>query len=204
MKFSNNTGCFSSLSRTISSLQKYELLNHKSIPVKKRYASNMNGVDKGSLVYQGAQSKIFKHLKRFSLTTSFIGMCAQPYLLYQCADMSLVLAVPLFSLISVFVFGNPILIHWIAKKYILRLYYNVDTKVFTAHILTFFGFEQTLTFTAADVFVPDVPGPFSMFNIKGQPMFANEADFTSIQVYKQMMGYDKPLDLKTLNKKLEI
>merc|ERR1712025_1126710 len=111
------------------------------------------------------------------------------------------MGIPLFSLVGVFIVGNPLLIHWLlAKRYILRLQYNVDSKVFTAHVMTFFGFEKTFTFTASDVHVPDVPGLLSMFKVKGQPMFANEADFTSIQVYKHMMGYDKPFDLKFGNK----
>jgi len=187
-----NARCIVSKSSAVFALQRYE---QPSVNLfQRRYAST--DVDKGSLVYQGGQSRLFKGLKRFSLTTSAIGACAQPYLLYQCADMSLLLAVPLFSLISLFVVGNPLLIHWIAKKYILSLYYNVDTKVFTAKILSFFAFEQTLTFTAADVEVPDIPSPFTMFKVKGRPLFADEADFTSIEVYKHMMGFDKPLDLK--------
>ncbi|KAI8759270.1 transmembrane protein 70 mitochondrial [Biomphalaria glabrata] len=158
-------------------------------------SSSVEKEDLGELVYQGRIGSMFRALKIFSLSTSAIGLCLQPYLLMTYQDTPLKLAIPMFAVLNVFVFVNPILIHFIAKKYVLEMYFNTQTKVFTAILLTFFARKEKISFTADDVDCPDVPNMFAMFTAKGRPLFAHEADFTSLEVYKHLMGFDVPLDL---------
>ncbi|KAH9515495.1 hypothetical protein Btru_011175 [Bulinus truncatus] len=162
-------------------------------------ASESDSKHIGHLVYQGRVGNMFRALKIFSLSTSAIGLCLQPYLLMTCQDMPLKLAIPIFAAMNIFVVVNPILIHYIAKKYILELYFNPDTKVFTAVMLTFLAKKETFSFTAKDVHCPDVPNMFAMFTAKNRPLFAHEADFTDLDVYKHLMGFDVPLDLTVGN-----
>ena len=191
----SNSSCNLLMSRHVSIIHR-ELVDKKQITSSsKPYSTQASDENLGYLVYQGRQSQMFKLLKRVSLSTSAITLCLQPYLIMSSQDMPLVTAIPVFTLMGLFVFGNPILIHMIAKKYVLRMYFDDKTKVFTAKRLTFWAQEQSLSFTADDVEVPDVPSPFSMFKAKGNPLFAFEGDFTSMEVYKHMMGFDKPLDL---------
>lgn len=165
-----------------------------SAPSSCKFSSKAPG-DQDHLVYVGQQADLFKGLKIFSLSTSGIGLLLQPYLLMEAQDLSLAWAVPLFSIVNTFIFVNPILIHYLAKRYALEIYFNPDTKVFTLYRLSFFARKKAISFKAEDVVVPDIPTPFAMFNVKGLPMFAHEGHFSDIEVYKHMMGFDKPLDL---------
>lgn len=157
------------------------------------YSSPSENSSLGELVYKGRVAKGLRALKIFSLSTSAIGLLAQPYLLITYQNMPLVAALPIFATLNCFVFVNPLLIHYIAKKYVTHLYFNSDTKVFTATILTFFARQENISFTAADVTVPDVPNMFAMLTVRGRPLFVHEDDFTSIEVYKHLMGFDRPL-----------
>jgi len=53
-----------------------------------------------------------------------------------------------------------------------------------------------ITFTTDDVAVPDVPGMFTSFQIKGIPLFVDPRLFDEPEHYAKMMGYDKPIDFK--------
>jgi transmembrane protein 70 len=53
-----------------------------------------------------------------------------------------------------------------------------------------------ITFTTDDVVVPDVPGMFTSFQIKGIPLFVDPQLFDKPEHYAKIMGYDKPIDFK--------
>jgi hypothetical protein len=53
-----------------------------------------------------------------------------------------------------------------------------------------------ITFTADDVVVPDVPGMFTSFQIKGVPLFVDPRLFDDPAHYARIMGYDKPINFK--------
>jgi len=53
-----------------------------------------------------------------------------------------------------------------------------------------------ITFTTDDVAVPDVPGMFTSFLIKGIPLFVDPRLFDEPEHYAKIMGYDKPIDFK--------
>jgi len=183
------------MNKTRSSLSSVSLDNRKHFKNAQVFSTAAPQDDRGFLVYQGRQSKLMRRLKIFSISTSVFTFALQPFLLYEAQDMSLAWAVPLFTVINIFTFANPLLIHFISKKYVLEMYFNTETKVFTSITLNWCGQKKPMTFTADDVEVPDVPGMFTMFKAKGNPLFAFEGDFSSIEVYKHMMGFDKPLDL---------
>ncbi|CAL1534720.1 unnamed protein product [Lymnaea stagnalis] len=166
----------------------------------RKFSSHNENKTHGDLVYQGRVGNMFRALKIFSLSTSVIGLSLQPYIMITYQDMPLKAAIPFFAVINMFVFVNPILIHFIAKKYVMELYFNQENKVFTAVLLTFFARKEIFTFTANDVTVPDVPNMFAMLIAKGRPIFVLENDFTDMEVYKHLMGFDKPLDLSSITK----
>ncbi|GFG31314.1 hypothetical protein Cfor_12877 [Coptotermes formosanus] len=56
--------------------------------------------------------------------------------------------------------------------------------------------EWKITFTADDVVVPDVPGMFTSFQIKGVPLFVDPRLFDDPAHYARIMGYDKPINFK--------
>jgi transmembrane protein 70 len=56
-----------------------------------------------------------------------------------------------------------------------------------------------ITFTTDDIVVPDVPGMFTSFQIRGVPLFVDPRLFNDPEHYAKMMGYDRPIDFKLNN-----
>lgn len=144
---------------------------------------------KGDLVYSGPLTKSVKKLKILSLVSSGFGLALFPTLLAGKLTWFII------GGLGIAVFITPLLIHFIvAKKYVTEIYFNDKTKKFNMGTISFFLRRKETEFTADDVIVPDVAGVFSAYRIKGKDVFFNRTLFTSKEVYKHMVGYDKPFD----------
>lgn len=78
----------------------------------------------------------------------------------------------------------------------LLVLYRYSQKLFKAAALI----EMLQTeFNVDDVHVPDVPGMFTTFIVKGKPMFVDPKFFTVPYHYGRLMGYDKPFDFSLPN-----
>ena len=111
-----------------------------------------------------------------------------PYFIINNLAWPVVLAFGAFSV------GTPLLIHYIfGKNYVTDIYFNDKTKVFHLAKLSFWLQRTEIKFTAEDVVIPDVAGPYSTYRVKGVPVFINRTLFANKDVYKHMVGYDKPL-----------
>lgn len=150
--------------------------------------------DKGDVVYKGAISGMIKGVKLFSLSTSAMGLCLQPMVLFSNQEMPTGLKFAFGGIINFFVFVNPFIIHYIAKKYVTEMRWNRSTGVFTAVTYTFFLQRRELQFTADHVIVPDIPGMFTFLEAKGTPLFLDPQGFQDNEAYVHLMGFDKPLD----------
>ena len=53
-----------------------------------------------------------------------------------------------------------------------------------------------VTFSKNEVVVPDVPGMFTSFQVKGMSLFVDPRLFGEPTHYAKIMGYDKPIDFK--------
>ncbi|XP_041375704.1 transmembrane protein 70 homolog, mitochondrial-like [Gigantopelta aegis] len=155
--------------------------------------------EKGKLIYGGPLAQMIKVVKTFSITTSAIGLCLQPYLLLHSEGHSIIAKVAVGITLSFFVFVTPLLIHFISKKYVTDCYWNKDTNEFRATTISLLLRRKVLKFTPEDVVVPDVPGMFTSIIIKGRPLFMDPKFFYSREAYIQMMGYDKPLEWELPN-----
>mgnify|MGYP000274100851 CR=1 FL=1 len=60
--------------------------------------------------------------------------------------------------------------------------------------LAYFVFQ--VTFNKDEVVVPDIPGMFTSFQVKGLPLFVDPRLFGEPLHYAKIMGYDKPIDFK--------
>ena len=108
--------------------------------------------ERGTLVYEGSEFGFVTLAKQLTLKLSGVGACALPCLWYICSDVSLVLTVPLFSILSVILFSPAIATYMHGKMYVHSLYFKDETKVFTASVFDSIGFEEIqFTFTAADI-----------------------------------------------------
>lgn len=143
-------------------------------------------------------------VKVFSLTTSIIGVTAQPMLYEQAAKMgsSTPVIVGLCGMVGFFTFVTPILIHFITKKYVTELHYDETAKEYIATTINFFLMKKQIKFTPEDVHVPDVTGAFTSFHVKDRTskktvaLFVEPRLFEDPSHYVKIMGYDKPIDFK--------
>ncbi|XP_063872741.1 transmembrane protein 70 homolog, mitochondrial-like isoform X2 [Scylla paramamosain] len=144
-------------------------------------------------IYHGILSTQIKMVKFFSLSTSILGLSVQP-MLYQKlgADAGMLVAVA--SFVGFFTFVTPLLIHWIAKKYVTCLEYDPEKDVYSATTLSFFLLEKKIKFTVDDVKVPEVPGMFTTFLVKNRPLFVDPRMFKEMEHYGRLMGYDQPIN----------
>lgn len=75
-----------------------------------------------TLVYLGSIRSTVKMVKGLSLTTSFLGILAQPILLQKLSGSSLAATVVVVSFASFFIFVTPLMLHLITRRYGLRFY----------------------------------------------------------------------------------
>ncbi|XP_050294058.1 transmembrane protein 70 homolog, mitochondrial [Anthonomus grandis grandis] len=148
-------------------------------------------------VYYGQLSPHMRAVKLFSLSSSIVGITMQPFLykeIVSTGNVPIILAA--YSFIGFFTVVTPFLLHFISKKYVLELHYNEDKDTFIAKTLNLFCVIKETEFKVEDVDVPDVPGMFSTFNVKGKPLFVDPRSFDYPEYYAKLMGYDKPMDFK--------
>ncbi|XP_046390446.1 transmembrane protein 70 homolog, mitochondrial isoform X2 [Ischnura elegans] len=153
------------------------------------------GGGKDTLVYYGNLTPQIRMVKIFSLCSSLTGLAAQPILYNHASELGgtgVLIGVATF--VGFFTFVTPVLLHSITKKYVTDLHYNAETGVYTASLLTFFLRVKKVNFKAEEVVVPDVPGMFTSFKVKGCPLFVDPRMFDDPNHYGKLMGYDKPID----------
>ncbi|XP_060586415.1 transmembrane protein 70 homolog, mitochondrial-like [Ruditapes philippinarum] len=148
---------------------------------------------RGVLVYTGKLTTYVKGLKMFSLSTSFLALLAQPMVLSAAKD-DLLFKAGLMGSISAALFSTPVLLHFVTKKYVTDIYFNEENKMFTVAYKSFFLRRKEMQFNAEDVVVPFTPRMFVTHIIKGKSFFIVMEEFRDKEIYKHMVGYDKPMD----------
>lgn len=155
-----------------------------------------NGEKSKTLVYLGSIRSTVKMVKGLSLTTSFLGILAQPILLQKLSGASLGATVIVVSCASFLIFVTPLMLHYITRRYVTELTYDPDTKEFSATTLSLLNRKKHISFIADDVKVPTIPGPFTTLLAKGRPLFVEVQNFQDAGALEHLMGYDKPIDLQ--------
>ncbi|KAJ8948348.1 hypothetical protein NQ318_019333 [Aromia moschata] len=128
-------------------------------------------------IYYGLLTPQIRAVKMFSLSSSLVGILAQPFLYKEIAATGNVpVIVAAYSFIGFFTVVTPVLLHLITKK----IHYT--------------------EFKSTEVRVPEVPGMFTTFCAKGKALFLDPVRSEYPEHYARIMGYDKPIDFK-LNEK---
>lgn len=148
------------------------------------------------VIYLGSLAKGIHVTKFVSLTSSILGLAIQPYLISQATTVHPAFVVVVGSFVCLFTYITPLAIHWLTKRYVIELQFNPKSGIFTCTTLSFFMRLKQMTFQASDVTVPEIPGPFTSFLVKGIPLFVDPRQFSDPDAYRLLMGYDKPIDLK--------
>lgn len=90
-------------------------------------------------IYYGTLTPKIRAVKVFSLTTSLVGLAAQPILVEQGAKLGgTALIVFMCGFVGFFTFVTPLFLHFITKKYVCRIHYDSATHEYTATTISFF------------------------------------------------------------------
>lgn len=90
-------------------------------------------------IYKGNLAGKFWRLKIFSMSTSVLCLCAQPTLIEKGAQLAGTAGVvALCSVGGFFAFITPVLLHLVAKKYVIEMEHNPVTDEYTATTISLF------------------------------------------------------------------
>jgi len=90
-------------------------------------------------IYIGGLTNQVKGLKLFTLTTSIAGLGAQPLIWTKFIETyGAGLAYAMLSYVGFFTLVTPLLIHYIAQKYVVELHFNEKTKTYRAVTFSLF------------------------------------------------------------------
>uniref|UniRef100_A0A8C2A7P8 Transmembrane protein 70 n=1 Tax=Cyprinus carpio TaxID=7962 RepID=A0A8C2A7P8_CYPCA len=158
----------------------------------------------GELIYNGNLGKAVLGVKFFSYSSSMFSLCVMPYVLLKTGIgvNSLALQVAFCGIIGFFTFLTPVLLHLITKGYLVRLFHNKETDMYTAITYSALLVEKRTVFHQSDVIIPDVSRMFTSFYAKKRSMLVNPMLFPLPHDYNHLMGYDRPFSFDTddLNK----
>ncbi|XP_016338324.1 transmembrane protein 70, mitochondrial-like [Sinocyclocheilus anshuiensis] len=158
----------------------------------------------GELIYTGTLGKAVLGVKFFSYSSSMFSLCVMPYVLMKTGIgvNSLALQVAFCGIIGFFTFMTPVLLHLITKGYVVRLYHNKETDMYTAITYSALLVEKRTVFHQSHVVIPHVSRMFTSFYAKKHSMLVNPMLFPLPHDYNHLMGYDRPFSFDTddLNK----
>ncbi|XP_065223115.1 transmembrane protein 70 homolog, mitochondrial [Planococcus citri] len=145
-------------------------------------------------IYSGPLSRKINFLKIMTLSTSLGTLFLLKDLHSRIEFPNQVVMVIGVGVLLLFNFLTPLLINLISKKYCVKMYYDHSRKQYMAQIYTFMFKKKTIVFTPEDVVVPSVTKFFTVAFVKNHPMFFDANHFKTVDYYKNIMGYDKPID----------
>lgn len=144
------------------------------------------------IYYEGNLTPMVKMLKTFSLSTTISGMLIYAYMFKVgiIENQKSTIAITFMTATCGCVVLSPLLTNLITKRYVTRLTYNEETKVFTVYSFNFFNQVKTTSFTADQV-NSDTNRPMTTFTVDRKPFFVDPLQFSDLSVYEHLMGYDK-------------
>ncbi|XP_043111028.1 transmembrane protein 70, mitochondrial [Puntigrus tetrazona] len=157
----------------------------------------------GELIYRGSLAKAVLGVKLLSYSSSMFTLCVMPFILKKAGvDLNSMAQLLTFCGIGLFTFVIPFLLHMLTKGYIVRLYHNTETDMYTAITYSAVLVEKRTVFHQSDVVIPDVSRMFTSFYAKKRSMLVNPELFSLPHAYNHLMGYDRPFSFDTddLNK----
>ncbi|XP_059199962.1 transmembrane protein 70, mitochondrial [Centropristis striata] len=148
----------------------------------------------GNLIYTGNLGRTVRTVKMFSYGTSAVSIVLVPqiFLKSELVAQSLIATASMYGVIAFFTFLTPVLLHYLTKVYVLRLYHNPDTDTYTAITCNIVLAEKKTVFHQRQVKVPAVSQMFTTFYADKKGLLVNPDLFLLPQDYNHLMGYDKP------------
>ncbi|XP_011837376.1 PREDICTED: transmembrane protein 70, mitochondrial [Mandrillus leucophaeus] len=134
-------------------------------------------------------------VKCFSYSTSLIGLTFLPYFLTQnnafFESVSVPVQIVFYGIIGSFTLITPVLLHFITKGYVIRLYHEATTDTYKAITYNALLAETSTLFHQDDVKIPDATHVFTTFYAKTKSLLVNPVLFPNREDFVHLMGYDK-------------
>lgn len=119
-----------------------ERMGNVQKPKSKPFYTDDSNPDEVS-IYQGKYTNQILRVKMFSLTTSAMGLLAQPILWHKGIEVGGTgLGMLICSVAGIFTFVTPLLLHFVTKKYVIDIKYNEKTDEYTCVTISFFLFRN--------------------------------------------------------------
>lgn len=150
----------------------------------------LNDPKKGKLVYYGPFGSRVRGLKILSISSSVTCMSLFPFMVMRAENLP-----PFFQglcglVAGFFIFLQPVIIHWLVYRYVIALYYDRQTKTFTATTVTFIGTKKDIKFTKDDIEKIEVPTLFERVRVKSRPFYMENDFFLDVDAFRIIMNYD--------------
>ncbi|XP_042354059.1 transmembrane protein 70, mitochondrial [Plectropomus leopardus] len=153
----------------------------------------------GNLIYTGSLGLAVRGVKFFSYSTSAASLAIMPQILLKTGIgvQSVILKAAFCGLIGFFTFLTPVLLHFVTKGYVIRLYHNPHTDTYTAITYNVLLMEKKTVFQQRQVRIPAVSKMFTTFYADRVGLLVNPDMFALPHDYNHLMGYDKPFSFST-------
>jgi hypothetical protein len=150
------------------------------------------------LVYVGQLTKQLKTAKTISITSSVVGICLLPSMSQTLASSGFFAKAFVLGTTGFFIFVTPLLLQFITRRYVIRMYYNKQENKCTLILFNFFLREYALECSLDDIFTPDIPGPFQTVSLRSnnRKLFIHHEEIPDFEIRKKIYGFDKPLDFE--------
>ena len=134
------------------------------------YAVKVNGP--GRLVYASPFTVAVRTVKLVSITSSISMIVATPLLIaYGNSNVSLVTRTTACSAILMFSLGTTAMLHWCAKIYITRMFFDAAREMVTAETLSLFARRKKHVFHVNDAGPPKKMLSFATFQANNRNFF---------------------------------
>lgn len=105
----------------------------------KHFSDKYNEITEKNLIYIGPFTWKVRSVKIFSLVSSLMSIGFQPFLYMKLVeDDNLANAGTIFALFNIITISSPLLIHILAKRYVIELYHHPKEEKYTAKVFTLF------------------------------------------------------------------
>ncbi|XP_033961188.1 transmembrane protein 70, mitochondrial [Pseudochaenichthys georgianus] len=171
----------------------------QSCSVSSRCLSTATHSEDGKLIYSGNLGTAVRGVKLFSYSSSGASLLVMPQILLKTGlgVQSLALQAAFCGVVGFFTFITPVVLHFITKGYVIRLYHSPDRETYTAITYSVFLTEKRSVFHQRQVRIPAVSQMFTTFYAGDTGLLVNPDMFPLPHDYNHLMGYDKPFSFST-------
>lgn len=159
-------------------------------------ASDHSPESLGELVYTGNINKGVFVAKYFSVGSSVIGLCLTPWIVSEMSTGGLVFKIAVTTASGFFILVTPLLIHFLCKRYVVKMYYDKASSTFSAVKLNLLAQQRVFKFKPNEI-KDSLTNPLCTVEVRDQGFLLDTDDLmnTNPDAYVAFMRYDQPIDL---------